>query len=233
MWENVSRCVPVWLCMKVKLAAPWLRLGSNSPGFVARSYPSPSLVTCTPTRAGVMTRATSLCTSSPRGYTFPCLIKPAALTIISGVMTLIMPRLSSSPQRPQFPLAPHLPLAVQGAGSLASLSSRGYVGAGCCALATPRSQTAMSIRLPIPTNRAVHERRIASSFPHVWRGVVDCVPCWNVQWADAIMMPRPCQCAAQVPNVSTVGNRGGDDAPTPLCLGVWEGARQDCPLAHR
>src|SRR5215813_10718550 len=154
--------------------------------------------------------------SSPRGYTFPCLINPAALTIISGVIALIMPRLSSSPQRPQFPRAPHLPLTVQGAASLASLSSRGYVGAGCCALTTPSSQTATSIRLPTPTNSDMCERRIASSFPHVLRGVVDCVSLWNVPCADAIMVSITCQYAAHVPkwSVATVSNGGGDDAPT-------------------
>src|SRR5215831_18368405 len=84
--------------------------------------------------------------------------------IISGVMALSMPRLSSSPQRPQLPRAPHLPLTVQGAGSFASLSSRGYVGACCCAWALPSSQSTPSTRLPTPTIRDVHERCIASSF---------------------------------------------------------------------
>src|SRR5262245_49909446 len=166
-----------------------------------------------PMRVGVMIRGTSLCSSSPRAYTLPCFTKPVALTTISGVMTLSMPRLSSSPQRPQFPRAPHLPLTVQGAGSLASLSSRGYVGAGCCALATPSSQTAASIRLPIPTNSDGRARRIASSFPQVERGIVDGVALWNVRCADAIMMPMTCQCATQVPkwSVSTVPNGGKDD----------------------
>src|SRR6266567_3773937 len=40
-----------------------------------------------------------------------------------------MPRLSSSPQRPQLPCLPHLPGADQGAGSPANLSSSGYFGA--------------------------------------------------------------------------------------------------------
>src|SRR5439155_19639375 len=44
-----------------------------------------------------------------------------------------MPRLSSSPQRPQFPCLPHLPGTDQGAGSPANLSSSGYFGA-CWAL---------------------------------------------------------------------------------------------------
>src|SRR5215470_10285764 len=104
--------------------------------------------------------------SSPREYTLPCLINPAALTIISGVMALSMPRLSSSPQRPQLPRAPHLPLTVHGAGSFASLSSRGYVGACCCALALPSSHSTPSTRLPTPTIRDVNERCIASSFQH-------------------------------------------------------------------
>src|SRR5262245_61616300 len=84
--------------------------------------------------------------------------------IISGVMVLSMPRLSSSPQRPQLPRAPHLPLTVHGAGSFASLSSRGYVGVCCCALAPPSSQSTPSTRLPTPTIREVNERCIASSF---------------------------------------------------------------------
>jgi hypothetical protein len=43
---------------------------------------------------------------------------------------------------------------------------------------------------------------------------VDCVSLWNVQCADAIMMPMTCQCATQVPkwSVSTVSNGGEDDA---------------------
>src|SRR5262252_100523 len=123
-------------------------------------------MTWTPKRTGVIKRGRSLYISSPRGYTLPCLINPAALTIISGVIALSMPRLSSSPQRPQLPRAPHLPLTVHGAGSFASLSSRGYVGACCCALAPPSSQSTPSTRLPTPTIRAVNERCIASSFPH-------------------------------------------------------------------
>src|SRR5262245_66203754 len=117
-----------------------------------------------PIRVGVMIRGTSLCSSSPRAYTLPCFTNPVALTTISGVMTLSMPRLSSSPQRPQLPRAPHLPLTVQGAGSFASLSSRGYVGACCCAWALPSSQSTPSTRLPTPTIRDVNERCIASSF---------------------------------------------------------------------
>src|SRR5262245_44390331 len=117
-----------------------------------------------PMRVGVMIRGTSLCSSSPRAYTLPCFTKPVALTTISGVMTLSIPRLSSSPQRPQFPRAPHLPLTVQGAGSFASLSSSGYWGAGCCALAAPSSQSTTSTRLPTPTIREVNDRSIAASF---------------------------------------------------------------------
>src|SRR5712691_2023075 len=132
-----------------------------------------------PMRVGLMIRGTSLCSSSPRAYTLPCFTNPTALTIISGVMTLSMPRLSSSPHRPQLPRLPHFPGTVQGAGSFASLSSNGYCGAGCCALALPSSQTIPSTRLPTPTHSDVHERLIVSSL------MTD----GNVQCADATMTP--------------------------------------------
>ena len=129
MCANVSRWVPTWLCMMVKLAAPWLRFGSNCPGCVTRSYPSFSMMTCTPNRLGVMNRGRSPCISSPRGYTFPCFTSPAAFTIISGVMKFSIPRLSCSPHRPQLPRGPHLPGTVHGAGVFASCSSSGCAGA--------------------------------------------------------------------------------------------------------
>src|SRR5947209_12408825 len=120
-------------------------------------------MTCTPKRAGRTTRATSPWSSSPRAYTFPCFTSPAACTIISGVMTLSIPRLSCSPHRPQLPRLPHLPGTVHGAGSRASLSSSGYCGA-CCALvlAIDRKRTP-STKLPTPTSRDL--RRSMASPP--------------------------------------------------------------------
>src|SRR5712691_7595421 len=73
-----------------------------------------------------------------------------------------MPRLSSSPQRPQLPRLPHLPGTVQGAGSLANLSSNGYCGA-CWAfpMAVDRSNAAAVVPHK-PTKRNL--RRLMALF---------------------------------------------------------------------
>src|SRR6266851_85423 len=73
-----------------------------------------------------------------------------------------MPRLSSSPQRPQLPRLPHLPGTVQGAGSLANLSSSGYCGA-CWALAAAidRNNTPAAV----PTKPRRRDVRRFMAFP--------------------------------------------------------------------
>src|SRR5882724_48734 len=110
-------------------------------------------MTWTPKRAGRTTQATSPWSSSPRAYTFPCFTSPAAFVIISGVMTLSIPRLSCSPHRPQLPRLPHLPGTVHGAGSRASLSSSGYCGACWAFVPAIDRKTTPSTKLPTPTSR--------------------------------------------------------------------------------